>query len=960
MNVPLRKAISELLKSDPKSNEVITSIDLENGGTGTINYNTNNIRIDTNAPGFTNGRTRISDEELVRAYLLFRLISHYKYPATTSTIELEKVYKPVGRPSGKGGRIDVLVRKPKPYHKPEAFLFIECKAPDKFDSDIKYIDGQLFRLSRQETTQPRFLVYYTVELKGDGLHERIILIDTSSFSDFQSWDNAGQPITDIIPKEYGVASKRRYANVFSETDVLRPLDKETTPETFNRLRTEIHDVIWGGGGTNNNEVFVIITRLILCKIFDEKECNPNSPYRFQRLGDALSPETPDSLINRMNDLYRQAENSYLALTKPSPGPAFDTSRVSAEKLAYVVGRLESISITENNYPGDLLGEFFEQIVSQDFTQTRGQFFTPVKLVRFMLLLAHASDQAKSVMLNLRDHLGRPRLPYVIDPACGSGTFLIEYMKLIQSSLGTTSIANTLPKRIRESHSVWFSGVHGNVWAREFLFGIENNYDLGLSAKVNMVLHGDGSMNIWIKSALLPFQEYWVEGRNNLLGNGQSGSDSSYAAKVNQQFDLVLSNPPFSIKLAPDEKQKIADAFDLMTSAQSEAIFIERWYQLLREGGTFCCILPEAILDTSTYDFMRFFLIKNFRIHAVISLPYDTFRPFTSTKTCIVCATKRSNKEVSEFNSILSSFTALRTVPTASILQKTLSNLGWGDNQIFMAEPALVGYKRRKNLPDLPQANELYQEDENGNVEKITPDVPVTVIDYFNAGKTFTPNSKLGFFTTLKNVTNRDTYRLDPKYRWLWDYQQGVAFGDSERAVPLSTILRLVDLTKVPKGELNHETKLVDLENVESRQAILNDDIPIVDNVGSDKVTFSHCDLAISKLEPYLGKVIISPENDSIGSTEWVGLELMGGIPKIVAAYLLMLPDMCDAYRRLQSGKRHARFNPKEFIQLRVQLPPISEYDSLATSITEYRRKILDGRRLEQVIRLGIDDSFSLK
>ena len=236
------------------------------------------------------------------------------------------------------------------------------------------------------------MVYYTVELKGEGLRERVIVIDTNTFPDYESWDHLGQPITDVIPKNYGIAQKRRFANVAIESDTLRPLDREATAPTFNRLRTEIHEVIWGGGGTNNNEVFTIITRLILCKIFDEKETPPNLEYRFQRLGDALTPETAESLVSRMNVLYKDAETAYLALPQSSSGPAFDTARITAEKLAYVVGRLEGLSITENKHPGDLLGEFFEQIVSQDFTQTKGQFFTPVKLVRFMLHLSHSSNK----------------------------------------------------------------------------------------------------------------------------------------------------------------------------------------------------------------------------------------------------------------------------------------------------------------------------------------------------------------------------------------------------------------------------------------------------------------------------------------------------------------------------------------------------------------------------------------
>ena len=431
-------------------------------------------------------------------------------------------------------------------------------------------------LSLQEVPRPRYVVYYTVEIRDGRLRERVLLVDTRTFVAYADWDRAGQPITDAIPEAYGAPAKKRYANVADETDRNKPLDHEVTSDTFSRLRGELHDVIWGGGGTNNNDVFVYITKLILCKIYDEKETLPGSEYRFQRRGDAVTPEPAVELTDRMNDLYREAERAYLALPTPGIGPAFDPSRISPEKVAYVVGRLEAISVTENTDSGDLLGEFFEQIVSQDFTQTRGQFFTPIKLVHFMLSLSRAVERARTTMVRDRDHLGRPRLPYLIDPSAGSGTFLIQYMKALRSAIGGPDTAAGLPARVREAHQVWFGGATGMTWARDHLFAIENNIDLGLAAKVNMVLHGDGSMNTWIMNGLLPFGSYWVNGRTNILGVTTPPIAHPYGAPRNEQFDLVMSNPPFSIDITPDEAEAVSRAFAALTAAGSEALFLERW------------------------------------------------------------------------------------------------------------------------------------------------------------------------------------------------------------------------------------------------------------------------------------------------------------------------------------------------------------------------------------------------
>ena len=512
MNNEYRETLRKAILDNEDRRRVVASISDE-----TITYEPSRVWVDPSAPGFTNTTGRLTDEELVRAYLLLKLTGPYGYEASPEILEVEHVYKPVGRPTGKGGRADVLVRQTKRKHG-ECFLFAECKSPEAFDRDFRYIDGQLFRLSLQEQPRPRYLLYYTVDLRSGELRDRVVLIDTAAFPDFESWNSAGQPITDVIPSRYGRPKRKRFANVAVDSAQYQPLDTTSTPAVFSRLREEIHDVIWGGGGTNNNEVFTYIVKLILCKIYDEKETVPNGQYQFQRLGDEIDPESPSALVERLNHLYRDAEQAYLALPRASEGPAFDSTRLSAEKLAYVVGRLERLSVTENVHQGDLLGEFFEQIVSQDFTQSKGQFFTPMKLVRFMLALCDAAGMADNAMRSARDFHGRPRLPYVIDPSCGSGSFLIEYMKLITERLGTPEVSNALPGRIRDAHDTWF-GKQRNAWARDYIFGIENNYDLGLAAKVNMVLHGDGSMNTWIHSGLLTFSTYLARGAEQRSGNG---------------------------------------------------------------------------------------------------------------------------------------------------------------------------------------------------------------------------------------------------------------------------------------------------------------------------------------------------------------------------------------------------------------------------------------------------------
>lgn len=129
MDVELRQAIATAIESYSGSDSPISNINLEADGTGTISYASNKAWVDPSSPvaGYS---FDITDEELVRAYLLFKLSTKYEYKASPDILEIERVYKAVGRPIGKGGRVDVLVRtQGDEGAQGNAFLFIECKAP---------------------------------------------------------------------------------------------------------------------------------------------------------------------------------------------------------------------------------------------------------------------------------------------------------------------------------------------------------------------------------------------------------------------------------------------------------------------------------------------------------------------------------------------------------------------------------------------------------------------------------------------------------------------------------------------------------------------------------------------------------------------------------------------------------------------------------------------------------------
>ena len=133
-----------------------------------------------------------------------------------------------------------------------------------------------------------------------------------------------------------------------------------------------------------------------------------------------------------------------------------------------------------------------------------------------------------------------------------------------------------------------------------------------------------------------------------------------------------------------------------------------------------------------------------------------------------------------------------------------------------------------------------------------------------------------FNTDLNSVGSRPSLRSDPKYRYLWDVQRGSIMPDHTGLT--STLKPLVvpsSSPKVRKGPLPEPRLLLELADVEPKTSLILQERE-VDEAGSDKMSFGNCDLVISRLEPYLGKIVLNdPEKDYLGTTEWIPIKFDG-------------------------------------------------------------------------------------
>lgn len=591
------------------------------------------------------------EEELVRAFILTKLVNELWYKA--ENIEIEKEYTVWRKWSWKAPRIDIIVRD----EKWDAFLFMELKDRESYEKDKdETIEEQLFNLASQEKWQAKnvkYLVLYTFEEVENKIKDKCMLIDYEKYNSFEVWQKE-RNFVDEIPARYERAIKKPF--IKWEKD----LDNVFTHEQLESLRKNLHNVLWWGWWTDDNEVFSSLVNIILAKIQDESEKEDWEKYDFQcfayeKWNDEVF-ETNDELFDRINGLYRRALKERLNIKNEKEleeSFVVERKKFSLAKLKYTVWELEKFSFVEwkNSVSWkDILWDFFEAIISTWFKQSKWQFFTHINVVKTLLYWMKIDELAIDKLYN------ELSLPYIIDPSAWSWTFLIEYMKFITKNLKYRFKDKISSKRnVGERFEDYFlPDNRENKWAKDFIYWSDINFNLWIAVKVNMILHWDGSANIFVWSELwdwlLPFSKYVKDFWPNVLETSEV--DDVYLWKnINWKFDIIITNPPFSVELDNDTKKTVAKEFIFWDKKNSENLFIERYYQLLRENGRLWVVLPESVFDTTENKYIRLFIYKYFKVKAVVSLPQLTFEPYTSTKTSLLLAQKKTKKEIEAWNEL---------------------------------------------------------------------------------------------------------------------------------------------------------------------------------------------------------------------------------------------------------------------------------------------------------------------
>ena len=513
-----------------------------------IGLNKGYIKIEGNKVVFTavGKKYDFSDpEEKVRARVYVELIEKYKY--SPNRVDLE-IYPPRREPKLPA---DIVVYEDDEREK--TYIVIETKATST-KNDVEL--GKKQGLGNANLLNARYL------LVACGKEE--MAYDLKTKPSLKTLDKYTIP---QLPIHYGKLPKYRFKKGGELFFELRKAD-------FNELRSKFqrcHDEIWEGGKRDPAESFDEMSKLMFAKIFDERFTKLGEYYKFQ-IG---TNEDVGTIADR-------ARERYMAAQSKEPGVFAGELKVPDRVINAVVEILQDISLIQTDL--DAKGRAFEHFLSEIFRGKLGQYFTRREIVEFMVSMLEPTE----------DDL-------VIDPACGSGGFLLYCMKQVREKIQRDYAGDQ-----RSIDRIDWDFSHKQV------FGIDINDRIARVAMMDMVIHDDGHSNIECNDALTNYQNF---DRRKDIRSGK--------------YSLLLTNPPFG---AVVKDQKVLKQYELgskvrkRNSQKTEILFIERCLDLLKSKGRMGIVLPDGVLTNSSLQYVRDFIERKAKILVAVSLPRHAFVP----------------------------------------------------------------------------------------------------------------------------------------------------------------------------------------------------------------------------------------------------------------------------------------------------------------------------------------------
>ena len=487
-------------------------------------------------------------EEIVRASFFVELVLDYKYPQSRIDIEV-KVERRVP-----DDRADIVVYEDDELKAP--FLVVETKKDGISDAEFSQAIEQAFGNANSKRAKYAIVVAGNTKTAFD-------------VAGFKSSEREKNVIADI-PIKYGKTPNYKYIKGNPNNDL-----KIAYREDLISALKKCQNTVWQAGKLAPTTAFDEVSKLLFCKLKDERVTRNKSAYSFQ-IG---TNESFDDVAKRIQQLYVDAKVD-------DPKVFTDRINLTSEKIYSVVEHIQGISLNKTDL--DTKGVAFEIFMRDFFIGKMGQYFTPRPVVQFCVK-----------MLNPRQQ------DVVLDPSCGSGGFLLYALDNVR-------------RFAEENYDSFEAYKNWHEFAEKKLYGIEINEQIARVCKMNMIIHDDGHTNVICNDALCKFSE--LKSKNEgFVENG---------------FDIVLANPPFGASVKSKDVSYLGD-FDLgknkdkeRSTQKSEILFVERCIKFAKKGtGRIAIVLPEGLITNCSLQYVRDYIVQNCQVLASISLPESAFSHF---------------------------------------------------------------------------------------------------------------------------------------------------------------------------------------------------------------------------------------------------------------------------------------------------------------------------------------------
>lgn len=590
----------------------------------------------------------LTPEERVRQEYICRLVNHYGYELEQMEQELQVNNSHRGQ--GKA-RADIVIWKSASSKNNEdaATIVVECKAEHISIREEDYFQGYNYAAWAGAD------FFVTTNLK----ETRIFKVNKGKLP------KRLEEIVDI-PKADELTNAKKIKELLSQT-------KAFTRDEFSKLLFKCHNIIRNNDKLSPEAAFDEISKVLFIKIRYERDNTGTqifSEEEFKKLREAYDKTKSKQSLSFYQQLFEQTKEDY---AKDDLFEYSDTIKIKEASFEAIVKELEVYNLSRT--ADDVKGIAFEKFLGKTFRGELGQFFTPRTIVDFMVALLDPEEGE-----------------VICDPCCGSGGFLIKAFEYVREKIENdiqkvkeqikTQLFDEkyellsekkkaeIDNRVDEYFTVLnqeLDTIHNDSrlqhLSSDCIFGTDANPRMARTAKMNMIMHGDGHGGVHHHDGLLNVNGIFENRFDVIVTNPPFGSRVEKSLKITEADKFVdASKIKYYTERYGDEYTKALEqvngnigesVLSLYDSGKfsglTEVLFIERCLRLLKPGGRLGIVLPEGVLNTTQLQSVRELFEGMAKIILITSIPQDVFMASGATvKPSLMFFKKFTTEEVAQY------------------------------------------------------------------------------------------------------------------------------------------------------------------------------------------------------------------------------------------------------------------------------------------------------------------------